>query len=79
MKVAIHSIQKTLYEGIAEKLICKTPQGQITVLDNHIPLITKVMGPAMEVVDKKGERIIIDLNSGVLEVRPESQAVLLVD
>ena len=79
MKIAIHSIQKTLYEGTAEKFICKTPQGQITVLDHHLPLITKVMGPAVEVVDTKGGSVKIDLTSGILEVRPESEAVLLVD
>lgn len=79
MKIAIHSIQSTLFDGKAEKLICRTPQGQITILDNHIPLITKVTGPTVEIVDKKGERVIIDLNSGVLEVRPESEVVLLVD
>lgn len=79
MKVTIHTIQKTFYEGEAEKLICQTPQGQITILDNHIPLITKVTGPAVEIVDKKGEKVIINLDSGVLEVRPESEVVLLAD
>lgn len=79
MKIAIHSIQSTLFDGKAEKLICRTPQGQITILDNHIPLITKVMGPVVEIIDKKGEKLIIDLDSGVLEVRPEGEVVLLAD
>lgn len=79
MKLFVYSIKKSLYEGNAEKLICTTPQGQITVLDHHTPLITKVTGPAVEIVDKRGEKVIIDLDSGVLEVRPESEVVLLVD
>jgi len=31
MKLSIYSIQSTLFEGEAEKLIAATPQGQITV------------------------------------------------
>lgn len=79
MRVSIHSIQKTLYEGAAEKLICRTPQGQITILDHHLPMISRVIGPSAEIVDKEGKRSIIDIDSGVLEVRPESEVVLLVD
>jgi len=79
MKVAVHSIQKTLYDGTAEKIICETAQGQMTVLDHHLPLITKVIGPAVEVLDAKGGSVRIDLDSGVLEVRPESEVVLLAD
>ena len=79
MRVTIHSLQKTLYDGEAEKLICETPQGQMTVLDHHLPLIAKVTGPAVEVVDTGGRSVRIDFDSGVLEVRPESEVVLLVD
>ena len=79
MHIEIHSLQSTLFDGTAEKLICATPQGQITILDNHLPLITKVVGPVVKVVDNKGEGVRIDLTSGILEVRPESRIVLLVD
>ncbi|MEK7541519.1 MAG: F0F1 ATP synthase subunit epsilon [Patescibacteria group bacterium] len=79
MRVAIHSIQKTLYEGVAEKLICGTPQGQITVLNDHIPLITKIMGPAVITEDPDGRRHEVALPGGILEVRPESEVVILAD
>lgn len=77
MKVSIHSIKSTLFSGEAEKLLAHTPQGQITILDNHIPLITKLIGPAVVAVDRAGQTQDIPLNSGILEVRPESEVVIL--
>lgn len=77
MKVAIYSIQETLFEGEAEKLIVSTATGQMTVLDQHIPLISSLSGPSLEIVDKKGKKNIIELMSGFLEVRPESEVVIL--
>lgn len=79
MHIAIHSISKTLFDGPAEKLICQTPQGQIAVLNNHIPLITKIMGPAAVAVDASGSTREIPLTSGILEVRPESVVTILAD
>lgn len=79
MKISIYSIKETLYEGEAEKLICHTPQGQITVLDHHIPLISRLTGPDLTVVQKNGERRDLQLVSGFLEVRPGSDAVILAD
>ncbi len=77
MKVAIHSIQKTLFDGKAEKVICETPMGQITVLDHHLPLIAEITGPSIAVVQKNGERAEVPLAEGFLEVRPESEVVIL--
>lgn len=79
MRVAIHSIQKTLFDGEAEKLIAYTPQGQITILDHHLPLVTRLTGPGVETVDKEGTRNIISFVSGFLEVRPGSTALILAE
>ena len=77
MHIAIHSLQSTLFEGEAEKLICETPMGQMTVLDHHLPLIARVIGPSLAVVRKTGERTDIPLAGGFLEVRPKSEVVVL--
>lgn len=79
MKVSIYSIQQTLYEAGAEKIICRTPQGQITVLDHHLPLISRLTGPNLTVVEAGGERRDMPLAGGFLEVRPGSEAVVLAD
>lgn len=78
MKVAIHSLRGTLYQGSAEKVMCYTPQGQITVLDHHIPLVSSLVGPAVHIITgHDGEKHTIPLASGVLEVRPGSHVVIL--
>lgn len=79
MKITIHSIQKTLYAGMAEKLVCQTPQGQITILDHHLPLITKVMGSVAIAIDADEEKKEIPLSDGILEVRPGSDVIILTD
>lgn len=77
MKIAVYSIQQTLFEGEAEKLICRTPQGQITVLDQHIPLISSLVGPRLEIVGHDGKTNEIPFKGGFLEVRPGSEVVVL--
>ena len=77
LKVAIYSIQSTLYEGEAEKLICRTPQGEITVLDNHLPLVSALEGPRVRVFGAAGGEQNIPIGGGVLEIRPESEVTIL--
>lgn len=79
MKLAIYSIQSTLFKGDAEKLVAKTAMGEITVLDSHLPLVTILEGPHVEIIDTKGERSIVPIRSGFLEVRPESEVVILAE
>ena len=79
MKLGIYSLEKTLFEGDAEKIIARTPMGEITVLDKHLPLISTLVGPAVDIVDKKGEKTILPISSGFLEVRPESEAIILAE
>ena len=78
MNIAVYSITETLFEGNAEELIAHTPQGEITVLNDHIPLITTLVGPHVSIRRKDEEPLDIVLAGGVLEVRPQSEAVVLV-
>ena len=77
MKLSVYSIQNTLFDGECEKVIARTPEGEITILAHHIPLVTRLVGPGIDVIDNKGGRVHIKITSGVLEVRPGSEVVLL--
>lgn len=79
MHLSIHSIQSTLFDGEAEKLIARTTTGEITVLDTHEPLFTQLTGPHLRIIMSSGEEKIIELPSGFLEVQPDSRAVILVN
>lgn len=78
MKIAVYSISETLFEGEANGLIAHTPGGQITVLDEHIPLVTTLVGPKISIVRKNENPVEIPLQNGILEVRPQSEVVVLV-
>ena len=79
MKLSIYTIQSTIFDGEVESITLPTPLGEITVLDRHIPLISLVKPGEVRYTlygDKKGA---ISLSGGMLEVRPESEVVLLAE
>lgn len=76
MKLSIYTLKEVLFEGSADKIITRTDLGQIAVLDTHIPLISALKGPDVRVV-KNGNEEVIPINSGIIEVRPESEVVIL--
>lgn len=77
MKLSIHTIDRTLFNGSAEAVILTTPQGQITILDNHIPLITIVEAGTIsyQKTDKNWE--LVPFTGGIAEIRPGSEVVVL--
>jgi hypothetical protein len=55
MKLSVYSLKKILFQGDAQLLNCKTVMGEITVLDNHEPLITVLSKGPVKIV-KSGTR-----------------------
>ena len=78
MRLSIHTIEKTLFDDEIKSITVMTEEGEITVLKNHVPLVTRVKPGIVTVIDKKGELHRIDFSlSGFLEIRPEDQGVVL--
>ena len=69
MHLSIYSLKKTLFDGDAESLNCKTASGEITVLDHHRPLISKLAAGTMKIVDKNKQEHYIPVSSGFLEIK----------
>ncbi len=78
MHVSILAINETLFSGEAAKLTARTSGGEITILDGHLPIISDLTGP-VGLTDNSGKRTDIDASSGFIEVRPESEVVILVN
>lgn len=76
MKLTVYSIQNTIFEGEVESLTLPTATGEITVLDGHIPLISLV-NPGNIRYTHSGTEKSLSLLGGILEVRPEDEAVIL--
>lgn len=77
MRLSIHTIDRTLFSGSAEAVVLTTPEGQITVLEHHIPLITLVKegNISYQTSDKSWQQI--PFPGGLVEVRPGSEVVVL--
>lgn len=78
MRLAIHTIEKTLFDGDIKSLTLPTEAGEITVLENHLPLVTLTKPGLIKVIDKSGKEHIIDFgSSGFLEVKPENEGITI--
>lgn len=79
MKLSIHSLKNTLFDGVAESVTCPTLAGEITVLNHHIPLITIVDKGTIKIIDDQKKELYIEVSTGTLEVQENNQARLIVE
>lgn len=79
MKLKIYSLKKVLFEGEAKSLSAKSTGGELTILDNHRPLITMLKAGPLKITDSKDQMQAVDIASGFLEVKPESIVTVLAD
>ena len=76
MQLGIYTIKDTLFLGEVDKIIAKTTTGEITILSDHLPLVSTLVPSIIKVTDKEGEKS-VQIKSGVIEIRPESRVVIL--
>ena len=71
MILSIYSLKNILFQGQATSLNCHTEMGEITVLDNHEPLISVLSKGVMKVSAKGVDKDqYFEIKSGFLEVLP---------
>lgn len=78
INLKIITLEGIFFSGEILEIILPTDLGQIAVLPNHIPLISKVKEGDVTLKTKDGDKKVI-VSEGVLEVRPHSEVYLLVD
>lgn len=66
-----------IFSGDTESINITTSAGEITILPNHAPLISKIDGGHAKLRTDEGEKI-FSLGDGVLEIRSESKVIILV-
>ena len=69
MRLGIYSLKKILFQGKADSVNCMTESGEITILQNHKPLISVLRSGVIKIVDENKKDHYIPANSGFLEVR----------
>lgn len=79
MKISVYSLKQILFQGDGKSLSCKTPLGQITILDNHETLITSLVAGQIKIIDSTGKEHFFEVNSGFLEVKPSNEVRCIVE
>lgn len=79
MQISIYSLKKILYDGEAKLINCRTSLGEITILNNHIPLISDLIEGAIRIIDLNDKEYYFNIASGFLEVNSLNQVKILVD
>jgi F-type H+-transporting ATPase subunit epsilon len=76
MRVVIAKVDENLYDGEAESLTVPGAAGEMTVLGEHMPIVTTLKVGTITVRAKDGEKT-FDITGGVLEVRRDGATVIL--
>jgi len=75
IKFKIITPERTVYEDEIDQITLPTADGEITVLPNHIPLIS-ILVPGELDVRKDGEEIAMAVSGGMIEVRGNEMTIL---
>ncbi len=78
LKFKIATPEKVVYEDEIRQVSIPTMSGEITVLPNHIPLVSVIKAGELKIVDKDGEHPIA-IAGGFLEIKGNNEIVILVD
>ena len=79
MKLSIYSLKNILFQGQATGLNCNTEAGEITVLDNHEPLISVLAKGVMKISTKGKNDQYFEIKAGFLEVKPNNEVRCIID
>ncbi|MBI5220644.1 MAG: F0F1 ATP synthase subunit epsilon [Candidatus Liptonbacteria bacterium] len=79
MRVQIYSLKRTLFDGEAKAVNCQTRLGEITILDQHEPLVAILAAGTLHVTPTSGEDRYFPVKDGFLEVKPDNHARLIVE
>jgi len=79
MRLGVYTLQETLFEGDIKQLTATTTVGEVTILNQHIPLVSALVGPMVRLVDTLDKESIIKITSGFLEVREQGEVIILAE
>lgn len=79
MRLRALNLKGVIFEGDVKSANLKTKAGEITILDNHRPLVTLLEKGEAKIRRANGAEERIPINSGFLEMSPDNMLTLLID
>lgn len=83
IRLTILNLKKTLFEGNAASITLPGEEGELTILPNHVPLITPLKKGLIHILrmqkEKNGaeERAYVECGNGIFEFANNTATVLL--
>ncbi len=78
MRLTIVTPERTVFDGEIDSATLPATQGEITILPNHLPLITPLTAGVIT-LKKDKEEILMASSGGFVQVLPESHIRVLAD
>ncbi len=75
-RVDIVSAEQEIFSGDAQMLVAPGEAGELGILPEHAPLLTRVKPGTVRVLRSGGEEEIIYVSGGMMEVQPDRVTVL---
>lgn len=79
LDVTIVTPEGITYQSIVKQITIPTTSGQITVLTNHIPLVSVLKAGELVIQKETGESVALAVSGGILEVQPENKIYVMAD
>lgn len=76
LHVDIVSAEQSIYSGEATMVIAPGEAGELGILPEHIPLITRIKPGTIRIKPVNGEEEVIYVSGGMMEVQPDVVTVL---
>jgi F-type H+-transporting ATPase subunit epsilon len=76
LQVDIVSAEQSIYSGEALMVIAPGEAGELGILPEHIPLITRIKPGTIRIKPVTGEEEVIYVSGGMMEVQPDVVTVL---
>lgn len=70
--------ERTVYENTVDSVSAMTQTGEVTILPNHVPLVTNLKAGELRVRVNGKEQFLV-ASTGFLEVRPGNKVIILAD
>lgn len=77
MQANIIAENKIVYQGEVTAVTLPGSEGELTILPNHLPLITSLVKGKIRVKEVSGQELFFEIEKGILEVQSQEINVLV--
>lgn len=78
LSIKVVTPERIVFEDEVDSISVMTESGEITILPNHIPIVSLLKAGEMRLIDNKHESALA-ISTGLIEVRPGNEIVVLAD